>query len=520
FQRNSIPGLAAVWSDALAAEGRMSPDEDVQAIRSVTAAAVNRMATQYLVASNSITATLVPKPSGAPVPSKGFGGGEQLTAAPTKPVALPAWASAALAELRVPKLAATWTDTRLANGIRLIVKRETTSNTVTLIGSIRQEPDLQVPPHQEGVDSVLEDLFSYGTTSRDRIAFQKALDDIAASESAGASFSLNVLAADFSRGVELLADNELHPALPPEAFAVVKKQTHDFVAGRVNTPGYRESRARVTALLPTGDPALRDATPDTVASVTLEDVRQYYAKTFRPDLTTIAVIGDIEPDQAKAVVEKWFGGWKASGAKPALDLPAVPRNKPSAVAVPDPQAVQASVTLDEEIGLTRYDPDYYALQVGNHVLGGGFYATRLYHDLRQVAGLVYTVDNGVSAGRTRGTFSVDYGCDPANVDKARDLIVRDLRAMQTTNVTDAELHQAKALLLRQIPLGEASERAVAGGLLGRAQMDLPLDEPARAAARYAAITADQVRAAFAKWIRPEAFAEVVRGPADGASGSR
>ena len=106
-----------------------------------------------------------------------------------------------------------------------------------------------------------------------------------------------------------------------------------------------------------------------------------------------------------------------------------------------------------------------------------------------------------------------YGCDPQNVTKARDLIVRDLRAMQTDNVTPQELQQAKALLLRQMPLRESSEEAVAGGLLARAQFGLPLDEAAAAAKRYAALTADDVRAAFAKWIRPNGFVGVIREPA-------
>src|SRR5437762_7531807 len=107
------------------------------------------------------------------------------------------------------------------------------------------------------------------------------------------------------------------------------------------------------------------------------------------------------------------------------------------------------------VPINRFDRDYYALQLGNHVLGGGFYATRLYHDLRQEAGLVYTVDDSLTASRTRSVYNVTYGCDPQNVSKARDLIVRDLRAMQTDNVTAQELQQAKALLLRQMPLRES-----------------------------------------------------------------
>ena len=103
-------------------------------------------------------------------------------------------------------------------------------------------------------------------------------------------------------------------------------------------------------------------------------------------------------------------------------------------------------------------------------------------------------------------------CDPKNVSKARELIQRDLISMQKENVTPAELQQAKALLLRQIPLRESSEDGVAGGLLARAQIGLPLDEPVRAAKQYFSMTADQVRAAFAKWIRPDGFVQIIRGP--------
>jgi len=513
FQRNSIPGLTDVWSSALAAEGRTSPDQDVEAIKKVTLADVNRVAKKYLLENNSITAVLKPVPTGKPVASKGFGGQEKVTTAPTKPVTLPTWAAAALAQLKVPADYITVSDTKLPNGIRLIVKTDHTSPTISLIGSVKHNGDLQTPKNQEGVSSLLGDLFSYGTQTLDRLAFQKALDDIAANESAGFSFSLQVLKDNFSRGVQLLADNELHPALPAPAFAVVKRQNIQFVAGNLKSPGYRTSRALDMALLPVGDPVLRETTPASLATVSLADVKKYHADTIRPDLTTIVVIGDVTPEEAKAVVEKWFGAWKAVGPKPNTTLAPVSINKASAVDVPDPEAVQDTVTLAEQLNINRFDPDYYTLQVGDHVLGGGFYATRLYHDLRQVAGYVYFVNAGLQASKTRSSYAVNYGCDPGNVSKARALIERDLEQMRTQDVSTAELHQAKALLLRQIPLSESSEDAVAGGLLARAQIGLPLDEPIIAAKRYFEIDADQVKAAFAKHIRINDFVQVVRGPA-------
>ena len=513
FQRNSIPGLASVWSEALTAEGRNSPDDDLQAIKAVTLADVNRVAKQYLVASNSITATLKPSPSGEAVAAKGFGGGEKMTSAPTKPVVLPSWAAASLAQLKVPSDYIVASDTTLPNGLRLIVKTDHTSPTVTVVGTVKNNSDLQTPKGKDGVSDVLDGLYSYGTQTLDRLAFQKALDDIAANETAGFDFSVQILKDNFSRGVELLADNELHPALPAEAFTVVKDQTTQFVAGNLKSPGYRTSRALDIGLLPPSDPVLREATPATLGTVTLDDVKQYHAVTVRPDLTTIVVIGDTTPEEAKAVITKWFGAWKAEGPKPETTLVAIPVNKASAANVPDPQAVQDSVILAQQLNLNRFDPDYYPLQLGNHVLGGGFYATRLYHDLRQVAGYVYNVDVSMEASKTRASYTVTYGCDPQNVSKARALVQRDLEQMRTQDVSADELHLAKAMLLRSIPLSESSEEGVAQGLLRRAVIGLPLDEPIVAAKKYYELDAGQIKAAFARHLRLDDFVQVVRGPA-------
>lgn len=512
FQRNSIPGLANVWSNALAAEGRTSPQEDIDAIRKVTVADVDRVAKQYLLGVNTITATLKPQSSGGPVASKGFGGGEKVTSAPTKPVELPAWAKAQLSKLQVPTKSLAVSNMVLPNGIRLIVRTDLTSPTVTVVGEVKHNADLQTPKGQDGVSTLLDGLYSYGTTTLDRIAFQKALDGIAAQESAGYTFSLQVLKQYFSRGVQLLADNELHPALPQQAFMITRTQTAQFVAGNMQSPGYRTSRALMKALLPLNDPSLRHATPQSIMKLTLADVKDYHARTIRPDLTTIVVIGDTTPAEAKAVIEKWFGDWKATGPKPNTTLPPVPLNKPSAANVPDRQRVQDEAILAEQLPLNRFSPAYYPLELGNHVLGGGFYATRLYHDLRQTTGLVYFVGANLNASKTRSSYTVVYGCNPGNVSKARQIIVRDLNQMRTQDVSPAELQQAKALLLRQIPLSEASENAVANGLLSRAVIGLPLNEPVIAARRYEALTASQVRAAFAKYIDPSNLVQIVRGP--------
>jgi zinc protease len=219
-------------------------------------------------------------------------------------------------------------------------------------------------------------LFEYGTTTLDRLAFQKALDDIGAEESAGTAFLCRYLPSQFDRGVQLLAENELTPALPESAFKTVQRQLAATVAGQLESPDFLTHQALNSALFPKTDPSLRHATPATVASLTLQDIRDYYQHAFPARFGHHRGDRKRHPGEAKTVITKYFAGWKAVGAKPETDLPTAPPNKAATTAVPNARRVQDEVTLAETLGLNRFNSDYYALELGNHVLGGGFYATR------------------------------------------------------------------------------------------------------------------------------------------------
>ncbi|CAM5351569.1 M16 family metallopeptidase [Rhodanobacter lindaniclasticus] len=233
--------------------------------------------------------------------------------------------------------------TTLPNGLRVIVQPETISDTVTVFGQVKTNQDLQAAKGEEGIASVLEGLFPFGTADMNRLQFQQALDQISARVSAGSSFSLAVPAAHFAEGMKLLADNELHPALPAQAFAVVQKQTAGMVAGQLQSPAFLTELGLGQALLPANDPQLRHATPQNVMGLGLEQVKQYYAQTFRPDMTTIVIVGKVDPAQATQMVAQAFGEWKATGAKPDVEYAAVPANKPGQFHVPDASASQDSV---------------------------------------------------------------------------------------------------------------------------------------------------------------------------------
>ncbi len=514
FANNSISGLAESWSKALAFQNLNSPDDIAAAYKAVTVADVNRAAQDMLKPENAVTAILTPQESGKPIRGGGFGGAESFGTPPEKPVALPDWAAKALDTLNLPDLPAPPPVVVLPNGVRLIVQPEHVSHTVSVFGMVRQNGDMQEAPGREGLSQVTSDLFSYGTQTLDRLAFQKALDDIAASEEAGAGFSLKVLTPQFEAGMKLLADNVLHPAFPPRAFDVVRQQTAQSVAGLLQSPDYLFKRAIAKATLPATDPSLRQATPETVMALTPADLHSFYQSAFRPDLTSIVVIGDVTPDQAKQVVSETFGGWQAAGPAPAVDLPAVGPNQTSSAYVPDSTSVQASVTLAETVPLLVANPDRFTLMLGNTILGGGFFS-RLYRDLRVKSGYVYSVESELDWYRNRSFYNVSFGSDPQNVDKARGLLVRDVKDMQEKPVDDIELTRAKAQMLRRLPMQRASIDALAELYLRLEQLGLPLDTPQIGAARIYGSTAAQIQAAFKTYLRPDDLAQVVKGPVGG-----
>jgi len=344
------------------------------------------------------------------------------------------------------------------------------------------------------------------------VQYQTELDKISATVSAGTDFGVEVLSKDFDRGVQLLADDELHPAFDPKSFAIVQGQQVGQMQGEVTSPDYLAQVALNNALYPPGDPYRDFATVKSVSSVTLDNVKSWYAAAYRPDLTTIVVIGDTTPDAARATIEKYFGAWTATGPKPQTEAPAVPANTSSQVVVPAHGRVQSSVELVELNDVRRTDPDWAPLLLANAALTGGFYSSILYHDLREVHGYAYSVGSALHTGKTRSSFQVTYACDPQNILPAQAAVVADLQRMQTTPLSQTDLLRAKALLLGDVPIQQASYGGVSTMFLRYSSQGLPLDEYQLDAQNYLSASAAQVQAAFAKWIRPTGFVRIVTGP--------
>jgi len=514
FAKNSPMELAEAWSQALAWQGLNSPQEGLDQILAVTPQDVDRVAREYLKPEHRITVVLTPNPNGKrPPDSNGFGGTESFASNDKLDAPLPEWAEKQLATLQMPHWTLDPVKMTLANGITLIVQPTHVSKTITVVGRVDSNEDLQAPKDQEGVGKLLASLFDYGTTTLDRSAFHKALDDIAASESGGSTFSLAVPAENFDKGLQLLADNELHPALPQTAFTVRQQTLSRTLAGELQSPRYKMMRALMKGLLPAGDPGLREATPKTVDALTLSDVKGYFSKVYRPDMTTIVVVGDVTPQLAKAEVEKYFGAWKAAGPKPDVVPKPVASNPASYTVVPNAYASQDQVLLGQMLDLNIHNPDRYALQLGNEVLGGNGFASRLMVDIRVNHGYAYGAGSGLSFDRSRSIFYVQYGSDPDKVKPVDGLIVKNIDAMRGMPVMPDELTNAKQARIRSIPLGVSSVNKIARSLLEWSINGEPLDEPMVAAKHYLDLSATQVQDTFKKYVDPAHLVQVVQGPA-------
>ncbi len=199
---------------------------------------------------------------------------------------------------------------------------------MSIYGRVKNNPKVQVPAGKDGVDQTLEQLFSYGTKSLDRLAFQKALDDIGANESAGASFSLQVLPENFEHGVELLADNELSPALPEDDI-----QDHPAPARRqrrrrtAKPRPHRRACAEHRAFPQVGSCHARDHAGDGEngrAGRREKLLRRRVPSGHDHDCRH----RKYSPESAAAVIGKYFGEWKAAGEKPGNAVPARSRRTP------------------------------------------------------------------------------------------------------------------------------------------------------------------------------------------------
>jgi zinc protease len=515
YEGTSIPSEAAGWAYAQAVSGQ-TPEQLYTALQAVTPADVNRVFSKYVAGGNRVSLALAADPHAA-LSGAGMGSGaENVTVTASDEVALPDWTTAYFsAPLQAPHIEPA-TILHLRNGMTISVQRETSSPTFFVAGEIETNPALYEPKGKDGVASLTAQLLQVGgTTTLDFKAYHSALDAVAASVSLGSSFSAEARAADFDRTIALLADGELHPALPASQFALVSKKTVASLAAFENRPETQAAMAELRALYPPNDPHRRHATSKTMAAVTLDDVKHWYAFAYRPDLATIAVVGDVTPEQVQAAFEKYFGGWTAKGPKPPMDFPPVANRvsgKGSSTTITSTTSKQADVTLTERLSLQRGDRDVVALDLANTMLSGEGTGSMLFHDVRKEHGYVYSIDSSLSVSDSGSTFELTFASDAKNVDAAQSAAISTLDRLRKYAPSDSDLLLAKAMLLANYSVSLDSYGGVAGRLLASARYNAGPDALNRYYARVIATTPQDVQRAMNRWIDPSGFQRVIVAP--------
>lgn len=513
YRQASISGLAFSWANSLALNGQ-SPDSQYANVQQVTVADVNRVLNTYMDPKDELDVLMQPKPGASVARTDAGSTDEHVQYTPDKEEPMPAWAAAYFsAPLRIPQSDRLVRTFHLHNGLTLTVRREALSPTVALRGYIENSPELFEPRGKDGVSQIAEALLPWGTTTYGRTQYQAQADAIAANLGLGTTFELTVQAKNFDRAVQLLADGMLHPAFSPQAFAVEQNNTARSLAAMEHQPGTIAAIAQTNALYPPGDPRRRRATATTVANVALSDVKNWYHFAYRPDLTTIAIVGDVTPEQARASIERYFGPWRAPSKNvPSFEYPRLKSHGTKSVTVNSSTSTHSEVTLTQVINVHSGTPDAIALELANTMLSDEGTGSLLFRDLRTQHGYVYSADSSLDIGENTSTFSIDFASDAKNVSRAQAAAISEIERLADHNVPDIELQRAKALLLAQRVLPLDSYSGIAGDILSSAKNGLTVAQEDAYWGKLLRITPDQVRRAVRRWIHVDGFSRVIVAP--------
>ncbi len=509
----TIPGEAALWTDAITTRNS-TPDKLFAEMASVSDADVNRVFRTYVTGSKRVTMLLQANPGASLTTTAEKSAGENVAVKASEDSTLPAWTKPYFsAPLRVPDSQQTSDIFKLKNGMRIAVRRETSAPVVVIAGGIRGNTDMNEPKDKDGVSSFTSSLMQLGTTTHDFKAYQAQVDAIAANVTLGSHMTATVRKENFDRAVELLAEGELHPGFAPDRFALVSKNAEQTIKATENLPETKANLARLYALYPPNDPHRRHPTATSIASITLADVKKWYAFAYRPQLTTIVVVGDIDPETVRATFQKYFGGWHVQGPPVMLDYPRIKNTgKPKSTTVTSSTAKQADVTLEQSFAMRSYDRDTVALRLANTILSGEGTGSLLFHDVRKQKGYVYSIDSSLRSSRDGSTFSVEYESDTKNVAAAQAAAIATIERLRKYPPSDNELTLAKAMVLSDYVVPLASYDGVAGDLL-RVALDGG-DTHKDYLSQVLATTPQQVQQAMQRWIDTTKFTRVVVAPGD------
>lgn len=512
FSADSVTGIGDLAGYTYGIVGERVHDEDAR-LAALTSDDVTAAAKRYLSAP-TVVGHLRPNanpPKGSSQKSDAAASDDFSKRVPNGPITEPAWVRDAV---RKPTTARSTLDPvsfTLANGLKVVVQEKHDRPTFVMRGEIASSPAF-VASGKEGIIRLASSVADYGSTAFPFAERHKTLDELGAIASTGQRFSARGLAKDFGQIAAVVADGEAHPSFAEPWFSLERDQLANSLQTEQTISGVMVDRTYLSHLLAPTDPTLRQATSFTVGSISRSDLEAFASAYWRPDLTTIAIVGDVTPAQVRATLEHTFGAWTATGPKPNAHNEAIPPARAGHSWV-GTDASQVYVRLGQR-AIARNAKDYDAFLVLNQILGAaGSFESRLWQEMRQKRGLVYSVSSNLSSDRDRGDFRIEISASPSRVEEAVRFVRSQLRTLQREPVTQTELAEAKNRLVSNALLDEASADGQVQQLLDIGASDLPLDYYYRTLNdRYARITAADIERVAKTYLEPDRLIEIYAGP--------
>ena len=379
------------------------------------------------------------------------------------------------------------------------------------------------PAGKEGLANMVSGLIDEGAGDLESQAFQGTLEDhsISLRFSAGLETftgGLVTLSEHRARAFRLLRLALTEPRFDEEPVRRIRAQIQAGLERRAEDPDYIARRTLRTLFFPThpyGRPT--DGTPDSVAAITVEDLRGFVARRLARDNLVIGVVGDITPADLMQALDDTFQALPAV-SEPVAITEAVPQGAGDLVVVERDQP--QSVVAFGHAGLKRDDPDYYAAYVANHILGGGGFSSRLYNEVREKRGLAYSVYAYLNpldhAALVLGGVATQNGRVATTLELVRD----EWRRMAEQGPSAEELDAAKTFLTGSYPLRFSSSGRISGMLVGIQLQHLGIDYFDRRNGFIEAVTLEDVRRVAARLYDPDGLSVVVVGRPDGVTANR
>ena len=382
------------------------------------------------------------------------------------------------------------------------------------------------PPVQSGLAGVTAGMVEKGIrangsdTAMDQNALGEAWADLGANFDASAgsdrmSFSLRTLSepALLDKAVRLAAREIGEPAFPEDVWKRERERLNASLREANTKPATIAGRAFSQAVYGT-HPYGQDTTEATLAQIDVATMRQRYEQFIQPCRAKLSIVGAVTRVQAESIATALLSRLPvASGPGGCTALPPVPQVAPLAAAKDERlpfDSAQAHVWIGQP-GYLRSDPDHFALTLGNYILGGGGFVSRLTEEVREKRGLAYSVYSTFSPGLHAGAFRIGFQTRPDQAAEAVKVAREVVAKFVAEGPTAAELKAAKDNLIGGFPLLLDSNRKLLGNIANIAWNDLPLDYLDTWTARMNAVTAADIKAAFARKLQPERMVTVVVG---------